>query len=74
MQRCKMPYKGLPCLKKILSQAFQCVFYFLELMKKTSLSHWDIGGLLGGLQCNRMTRLAVRDVKAILCFCLGFQT
>lgn len=39
----------------------------------TSLSRWDIGGLLAGFQCNSMIRLAMRDMNAIICFCLELR-
>ena len=39
----------------------------------TSLSHWEIEGYLTDFQCNTKERLASKDVKAIMSFCVGLS-
>lgn len=40
----------------------------------TSLSHWEIEGYLADFQCNNKERLASKDVKAMVSFCVGLST
>ena len=51
------------------------VYLIFSSLKKnmTSLSHWEIEGYLTDFQCNNKERLASKDVKAIMSFCVGLS-
>lgn len=39
-----------------------------------SFSHSEMEGYLVDFQCNSRVRLAIKDVKATISFCVGFNT
>jgi len=39
----------------------------------TSLSHWELEGYLADFKCNNKERLASKDVKAMMSFCVGLS-
>lgn len=64
-----MGYKRLACMKTFSLKPLS-VYFIFSFFFTTSLSHWDIEGVLAEFKCNSMIRLAVRNVNAIICFCL----